>query len=76
MPVNMKKDTALYRQQPYDSTLKALFESSTHDMLDFAAGSPVKRVTELSGEVLKPPLRIDRGYKGWYKGTAHIVHVE
>ena len=76
MSVNMNKDIALYQQQPYDNTLKALFEESTGDMLEFAAGRPVEQVTELSGEVLKPPLRIDRGYEGWYEGRAHVVHVE
>lgn len=31
----IRKKTALRYQQPYDSTLKALFEANTADMLSF-----------------------------------------
>ena len=71
----MLKKVALY-QQPYDSTLKALFEANTADMLSFILGGPVEQITELTGEVLKPPLRIDRTYKVWCNGKLRIAYIE
>lgn len=72
----IRKKTALRYQQPYDSTLKALFEANTADMLSFVVGATVERITELTGETLKPPLRVDRGYEVWRNGKLHVVHVE
>lgn len=71
-----RRQATLYGQQPYDSTLKALFEADTTDMLSFVVGAPVKQFTELTGEALKPPLRVDRGYEVWREGKLHVVHIE
>lgn len=71
-----KPGALLQQQQPYDSTLKALFEESTVDMVSYLIGEPVEQLTELSGEVLKPPLRVDRGYMVWSQGRERIVHIE
>ena len=60
--------------QPYDSTLKALFEGHAPEVLYHLIGAIY--VDELPTETLKPSLRPDRVYLGWYQDVLVVLHLE
>lgn len=45
-------------------------------MVPFVVGAPVERIVELTGETLKPPLRVEGGYEVWCNGKLRVVHIE
>jgi hypothetical protein len=63
------------RQQPYDSSMKGLFEEDAAGILPNLVEG-VKLVEVLDIEALRPPLRADRVYRVQYKERPHILHLE
>lgn len=61
--------------QPYDSSLKSLLEGQVVEVLSHLVPE-VEVDEELNDEVLKPPLRADRVYRGRYQGQICIVQIE
>jgi hypothetical protein len=70
-----KKRAKLHQQQPYNSTLKSLFEEQTGEMISFIVEG-AEYLQELSGEALKPPLRADRAHLVSDKGEECVAHFE
>lgn len=66
-----------HQKQPYDTTLKALFNKQTEEMLAYILPE-AQFVSELNSEVFKPqpPLRSDKIYLIFYRGELHILHIE
>jgi hypothetical protein len=63
--------------QPYDSSLKALFREQTAEVLEyFLDGAHI--LGELETEVFKPhpPLRVDKAMLMLYRKEPHVVHFE
>jgi len=63
--------------QPYDSSLKALFREQTAEILEyFLDGAHI--LGELETEVFKPhpPLRVDKAMLMLYRKEPHVVHFE
>jgi len=70
-----RKQATHEQQQPYDNVLKSLIEGHEREILpQFLQGAEFLEV--LNVEVLRPPLRVDRVYKVWYRGEKHILHLE
>src|SRR5579884_3580264 len=66
-----------HQKQPYDATLKALFNHQIEEMLPYILPG-AQFLGELNSEVLKPqpPLRTDKLYQIFYRGEIHILHIE
>lgn len=65
------------RQQPYDNLLKRLLERQYTTIIPLLFGdNEVKIFEELTVEMLIPPRRGDRIYKGLYRNEMHILHFE
>ncbi len=62
-------------QQPYDSTLKSLFEGREGIMIPYFLPE-AHYIEELNIEILRPPLRADRIYKVQYRDQEHVLHIE
>ncbi len=62
-------------QQPYDSTLKSILEERAAEIIPLLL-SGIEIGEELNDETLRPPLRADRVYSGYYKGEECIVQIE
>jgi hypothetical protein len=61
--------------QPFDSTLKALVQTSANTLLPpFLPG--VTYIETLNVELLRPTMRADRVFKVLYRGENHILHLE
>ena len=69
-----RDSSVLEVSQPYDSTLKALFEGHAPEVLYHLIGAIY--VDELPTEALKPSLRPDRVYLGWYQDVLVVLHLE
>jgi hypothetical protein len=68
---------AQQHNQPYDTSLKALFREQTAEILEyFLEGAHI--LGELETEVFKPhpPLRVDKALLMLYRSEPHIVHFE
>ena len=68
---------AQQHNQPYDTSLKALFREQTAEILEyFLDGAHI--LGELETEVFKPhpPLRVDKALLMLYRNTPHVLHFE
>ncbi len=72
-------------QQPYDNILKRILESRPAEIIprlldggniEIREILEVNIYQELNIELLIPPRRVDRVYKGTYRGNPHIFHFE
>jgi len=64
-----------HQQQPYDSSLKALFQEEAAGVIPlFLPGARFVEVCDV--EVIRPTMRVDRVYKVQYRGKPHIFHLE
>lgn len=66
-----------HNQQPYDTSLKALFREQTAEILEyFLEGAHI--LGELETDIFKPhpALRADKALRILYRGEPHILHVE
>jgi predicted transposase YdaD len=70
-----RKQATQQQRQPYDNVLKSLIEGHEREMVPvFLQEAEFLQV--LNVEVLRPPLRVDRVYKVWYRDQEHILHLE
>jgi Trp operon repressor len=63
------------KQQPYDSSMKALFQADAPEILPQILPGAIF-VDKLDIEVLRPPQRVDRVYQIYYHDKPHILHLE